>query len=96
MVCVFSLLSSFIKLRPTQFSFAMKFQRTSTGDEYNLWSRPKFVVTSVTCNNQVSISIDISLTVKAATLMFISGRGSAISSAKEGKSGSFYHLVKNK
>ena len=30
---------------------------------------------------------DFSLTVKAATLIFISGRGSAISSAKEGKSG---------
>ena len=30
------------------------------------------------------ILIDFSLTVKAATLIFISGRGSAISSAKEG------------
>ena len=33
------------------------------------------------------ILIDFSLTVKAATLVFISGRGSAISSPKEGKSG---------
>ena len=33
------------------------------------------------------ILLDFSLTVKAATLIFISGRGSAISSAKEGKSG---------
>ena len=41
-----------------------------------------------------SVLIDISLTVKAATLIFISGRGSAISSAKQGKSGSFYNLVK--
>ena len=39
--------------------------------------------------------IDFSLTVKAATLIFISGRGLAISSAKEGKSGSIYNLVKN-
>ena len=31
--------------------------------------------------------LDFSLTVKAATLIVISGRGSAISSAKEGKSG---------
>ena len=31
--------------------------------------------------------LDFSLTVKAATLIFISGRGLAISSAKEGKSG---------
>ena len=35
------------------------------------------------------------LTVKAATLIFISGRGSAISSAKEGKSGFIYILVKS-
>ena len=35
-----------------------------------------------------------SLTVKAATLIFISGCGSAISSAKEGKSGVIYNLVK--
>ena len=34
-----------------------------------------------------NILIDFSLTVKAATLIFISGRGLAISSAKEGKSG---------
>ena len=40
--------------------------------------------------------IDFSLTVKAATLIFISGRGSAVSSAKQGKSGSIYYLVKNK
>ena len=39
---------------------------------------------------------DFSLTVKAATLILISGRGSAISFAKEGKSGSLYNLVKNK
>ena len=39
--------------------------------------------------------IDFSLTVKVVTLIFISGRGSAISSAKEGKSGSIHNLVKN-
>ena len=33
------------------------------------------------------VLIDFSLTVKAATLIFISGSGSTISSAKEGKSG---------
>ena len=42
-----------------------------------------------------AVLIDFSLTVKAATLIFISVRGSAISSAKQGKSGSFYNLVKN-
>ena len=39
--------------------------------------------------------MDFSLTVKAATLIYLSGRGSAISSAKEGKSGSIYNLAKN-
>ena len=41
------------------------------------------------------VLIYVSLTVKAATLIFISGRGSAISSAKQGKSGSIYNLVNN-
>ena len=40
------------------------------------------------CNFANVILLDFSLTVKAATLIFISGRGSAFSSAKEGKSGS--------
>ena len=38
--------------------------------------------------------LNFSLTVKEATLIFISGCGSAISSAKEGKSGFIYNLVK--
>ena len=45
--------------------------------------------------NKMSILLDFSLTVKAATLIFISGCGSAILSAKEGKSGCIYNLVKN-
>ena len=40
------------------------------------------------------VLIDFSLTVKAATLIFIFGRSLAISSAKQGKSGSIYNLVK--
>ena len=40
------------------------------------------------------VLLDFSLSVKAATLIFISGCGSAISSAKEGKSGSIYNLVR--
>ena len=40
------------------------------------------------------ILIDFLLTVKTATLMSISGRGSAISSAKEGNSGFLYNLGK--
>ena len=41
------------------------------------------------------VLLDFSLTLKAATLIFISGRGSAISSAKEGKSDFIYNLVKS-
>ena len=41
------------------------------------------------------ILLDFSLTVKAATLVFTSARASAISPAKEGKSGSIYNLLKN-
>ena len=41
------------------------------------------------------VLLDFSLTVKAATLIFIPGCGSAISSAKEGKSGCIYNLVKS-
>ena len=43
------------------------------------------------------VLLDYSLTVKvkAATLIFISGRGSAISSSKKGKSGFIYNLVKS-
>ena len=43
----------------------------------------------------MTVLIDFLLTVKAAILMFISGRGSAIPSAKEGKSGLIYNLVKS-
>ena len=39
--------------------------------------------------------LDVSPTVKAATLIFISGRCSAISPARQGKSGSNYNLEKN-
>ena len=50
----------------------------------------------VTATNPAShILLDFSLTVKAATLIFISGRGSAISSSKEGKSGFVYNLAKS-
>ena len=48
------------------------------------------------CTYKNKLLIDFSLTVKAAKLIFLSGRGSAISSAKQGKSGSIYNLVKNK
>ena len=42
-----------------------------------------------------NVLLDFSLAVKAETLIFISGCGSVISSAKEGKSGFIYNLVKS-
>ena len=45
--------------------------------------------------NDKCILIYFSLTVKAVTLIFISGRCSASSSAKQEKSGSIYNLVNN-
>ena len=41
------------------------------------------------------VLLDFLLTVKVATLIFISWCGWAISSAKEGKSGFIYYLVKS-
>ena len=46
-------------------------------------------------SNAYPLLIDFTLTVKVVTLIFISGRGLAISSAEQGKSGSIYNLVKN-
>ena len=50
---------------------------------------------SSACSSESQVLIDFSLTVKAATLLFISGRGSAISYAKEGISGFIYNLAKS-
>ena len=50
------------------------------------------VVTIKRYNRHILILLDFSLTVKAVTLIFISGCGSATSSAKEGKSGFIYSL----
>ena len=47
-----------------------------------------YTVVATTC---FSVLLDFSPTVKAATLIFISGCGSAILSAKEGKSGFIYN-----
>ena len=56
--------------------------------------RDNMVQTVVNIANE-PVLLDFSLTVKAATLIIISGCGSAISSAKEGKSGFVYNLVKS-
>ena len=44
---------------------------------------------------KLRVLLDVSLTVKAATLIFMSGWGSAISYAKEGKSGFNHNYVKS-
>ena len=44
--------------------------------------------------SQCDVLLDLSLAVKAATLIFICVCGSAISSAKQGKSGFIYNLVR--
>ena len=54
----------------------------------NFWQSPHVAKVYI-------VLLDFSLTVKAATLIFISGCGLAISSAKEGKSGFIYNLVKS-
>ena len=56
---------------------------------------PSHVRTIANLNYVPYVLLDVSLTVKAVTSIFISGRGSAISSAKEGKSGFIYNLVKS-
>ena len=47
----------------------------------------------ITCAEILLVLLHFSLTVKAATLIFMAGCASAISSAKEEKSGSIYNLV---
>ena len=49
----------------------------------------------ITTHFYSEVLLDFSLTVKAATLIFISWCGSAVSSAKEGKSGFIYYLEKS-
>ena len=46
-------------------------------------------------SHKLNILINFSLSVKTVTLIFISGRCSASSSAKQENSGSIYNLVKN-
>ena len=46
-----------------------------------------FYTTVLSLSHENNIFMDFSLTVKAATLIFISKHGQAISSAKQGQSG---------
>ena len=53
------------------------------------------LATKLAANKECINNRTFLLSVKAVTLISICGRGSAISSAKQGKSGSIYNLVKN-
>ena len=65
--------------------------QTSMSDRKVIRSKARSIAGHV-----LKVLLDFSLTVKAATLMFISWCGSAISSAKEGISGFIYNLLKSK
>ena len=69
---------------------------TSHRDIILIYSDPSGIFDSGRKQNTTVVLLDFPLTVKAATLILISGCGSAILSAKQGKSGFTYNLVKNK
>ena len=60
----------------------------------SLYSKAEYVNVCIPWKTD-QVLLDFSLSVKAATKIFISGCGSAISSAKEGKSCFIYKLVKS-
>ena len=76
--------------------FLKKQQNLKLSSAANYWWRFKGSWSTPWDNAISQLLLDFSLTVKAATLIFISGCGSAISSAKEGKSGFIYNLVRVK
>ena len=61
---------------------------------YKMTNDKNFSLADIT-KFMILLLIGFSLTVKAATFIFISRQGSEISSTKVGKSGSVYNLVKN-
>ena len=69
---------------------------TSHRDNVLIYSDPSGILDSGSKQNTTIVLLDFPLTVKAATLILISGRGSAISSPKQGESDFIYNLVKNK
>ena len=62
------------------------FQTFSWTDVANIYESSFFLLAMV--GRSLQVLTDFSLAVKAATLIFISGRGSAMSSTKQGKLGS--------
>ena len=73
----------------TEFSFTLPFLPVML---YSWYWRNELRDVDIQLN---TVLFYFSLTVKAATLIFISECGSAIPSAKKGKSGFIYNLVKS-
>ena len=65
------------------------------GGCYSINTSNIYHIRSMKYRQYAEVLIDFSLSVKAATLIFISGHDSAISSAKEGKSAFICNLVKS-
>ena len=88
--CILSRLYREVADKPTYMSDVQETNQKGRS-QTSLTSRPEHVeqVTST------FILIDFSLTEKAVTLIFISGCGSVISPANQGKSGSIYNIGKN-
>ena len=82
-----NLISGFVR----QISFGRDFEQQLS---FYVESRSSFTNLDIVLVQLIQVLIDFSLTVMAATLIFISRRGSAISSAKEEKSGFIYDLLK--
>ena len=61
----------------------------------NVWASAGDLGTASSKFSGDYVLLGFSLTVKVATLIFISGRCSAISSTKQGNSGLIYNLVKS-
>ena len=82
---------SLIRVFPVCYS-DIHFVNSSLDNQHFTWEQKQ---KSVHNFRTFIVLIDFSLTVKAATLIFMPWHGSAISSAKQRKSGSNYGLVKN-
>ena len=78
----------YLAISVTSFNLLTLLDRKKMNSMHNLYNFLLFQL--------LNLLLDFSLTVKAPTLIFISGCGLAISSAKEGKSGFIYNLVKSK
>ena len=61
----------------------------------DIWAVLESIIVCLSANARETRYAQYRVIVKAVTLIFISGLVSTISSAKQGKSGSIYNLLKN-